>query len=357
LSIFHSIERRASGISDAVAKLRFLRTAGARRRRSFQVFRIGVVACALVICHEVTRAKEKAPAISVPTVAKIVARAASTVWLVEDSSAHRIYSNGLQVSTVYAAQGKPRSYRPYARDTLLDLPVTAAPAGIVFHTTESLILDLEPGLNQALKRTREEVLEHVRRDRLYNFVIDRFGQVYGIVPEEQVAFHAGHSVWSDAGRVYVDLNESFLGVSFEAQTDSVFAPTAAQVHAGRLLTEMLRSRFGIAETACVTHAQVSVNPDNMRLGYHTDWGSNFPFHDMGLDTGYRAPVTAVDVFGFAYDAGFLDAIGGRPWDGLVAAGAQLAHDAAARGMTAEQYRKVLQQKFRQIRRHQNERTG
>jgi len=30
-----------------------------------------------------------------------------------------------------------------------------------------------------------------------------------------------------------------------------------------------------SEGACVTHAQVSVNPANMLIGYHTDWAEIF----------------------------------------------------------------------------------
>ena len=37
---------------------------------------------------------------------------------------------------------------------------------------------------------------------------------------------------------------------------------SAQVYAGRVLTEMLRARYGIPVSNCVAHAQVSVNPAN-----------------------------------------------------------------------------------------------
>ena len=54
------------------------------------------------------------------------------------------------------------------------------------------------------------------------------------------------------------------------------------MHAARILTEMLRGKYHIPASNCVTHAQVSVNPDNMLVGYHTDWAGNFPFLDIGL---------------------------------------------------------------------------
>ncbi len=126
-----------------------------------------------------------------------------------------------------------------------------------------------------LSRSREDLLSHVRSGRLYNFVVDRFGQVFRVVPETQTAFHAGHSIWADATSIYIDLNGSLIGVAFEMKAGET--ATAAQCHAGKLLTEMLRGRYAIQDGNCVTHAQVSVNNDNLRIGYHTDWGSGFPF--------------------------------------------------------------------------------
>ena len=51
---------------------------------------------------------------------------------------------------------------------------------------------------------------------------------------------------------------------------------------------MLRAKYRIPESNCVTHAQVSVNPDNMLVGYHTDWSGNFPFLEtmITLSAGY-----------------------------------------------------------------------
>ena len=88
----------------------------------------------------------------------------------------------------------------------------------------------------------------------------------------------GHSIWADDQYFYVNLNDSFLGVSFEAQTGGDGASvSSAQVRSAAMLTEMLRSRYKIPARNCVTHAQVSVNPSNMQIGYHVDWGSSFPF--------------------------------------------------------------------------------
>jgi N-acetyl-anhydromuramyl-L-alanine amidase AmpD len=259
-----------------------------------------------------------------------------------------LYSNGLEIRSNYKTTSTPRVYRTYDRATLAIQPPQTRPAGIVFHTTESLVAPMEADQIGSLTRNREDVLAHVRRDRLYNFVIDRFGQVFQVVPQDQTAYHAGHSIWADSTHVYIDLNESFLGVAFEMKAGE--APTAAQIHAGKLLTEVLRGAYGIQDANCVTHAQVSVNPSNLRIGFHTDWGGGFPFSDVGLTAGYGAPIAAVELFGFGYDEHLLSAIGGRPWQGLLAAEQQILIDAAAHGALGPRYRTTLQQQYRNLRR-------
>jgi len=172
-----------------------------------------------------------------------------------------------------------------------------------------------------------------------------------VVAETDYANHAGQSIWADERRIYWGLNQSFLGVAFEAQTETQEADgndiaTRAQIDAARVLTEMLRSKYHIAAMNCVTHAQVSVNPQTMRLGYHTDWAANFPFREVGLGDGYQTPIAALTLFGFDYDSAFLQANGRRVWQGLVTAEEQLVRDAAAHGTTLDSYRRTLRQRFR-----------
>jgi hypothetical protein len=276
------------------------------------------------------------------------------VFLVEHNAAADVYSNGLRILADYETTGAPRAYRAFDRATSQLSERETQPAGIVFHTTESLVLPIEAGQELAINRTRGDLLSHVKRDRLYNFVIDRLGQVYRVVPEDQIANHAGNSVWADSKNIFIDLNDSFLGVAFQLRAGE--ETTAAQRHSGKLLTELLRGAYRIADGNCVTHAQVSVNPSNFRIGYHTDWGSGFPFEAVGLAIGYRSHVAAVEVFGFGYDEHLVAALGGRPWEGLLAAEQQILIDAAAHGILSPRYRTNLQQQFQNLRRRKNEKN-
>jgi hypothetical protein len=223
----------------------------------------------------------------------------------------------------------------------------------VFHTTEGDQAPFEPEHRQALKRIGQELLLYVRSKRAYHFVIDRFGRVHRMVVESDTANHAGASVWADSRWLYVGLNASFLGVAFEAQTQSEQPKpdrppiTEAQIRAGKALTEMLRSKYNLAAENCVTHAQVSVNPSNMKIGYHTDWGANFPFRQMGLPDNYQVPNPSLYLFGFEYDPAYTNSTGPDLWTGLAQAEEQVRQAAAARGLTPAEYRKVLQQRFRE----------
>jgi hypothetical protein len=147
----------------------------------------------------------------------------------------------------------------------------------------------------------------------------------------------------------LNLNQSFLGVAFETQTSPGQAETAvnpAQVRSAALLTEMLRQRYGIPAGNCVTHAQVSVNASNLRIGYHIDWASSFPFDQLGLPDNYALPLPAVALFGFEYDASFEHQAGARLYQEAQLAEQVLRDRAAAAHLQVPVYRKALQERYR-----------
>lgn len=340
--------------------MRDLRNALQAREDTRRRFLIGIRAVAVAF----TLAFTLAPQSPRPTLR--ISRASATirpvsaaavppkVWLVEAKPGFEIYSNGLRIDNQFVTNTRARAYRPFDRSTLHATATESRPAGIVFHTTESRMLAFDPSENARLNRNGRNLVGIVAKDHLYHFVIDRFGRVFRAVAETDYANHAGHSIWMDDRRIYWGLNQSFLGVAFEAQTEpgsaAADAATPAQIDAARVLTEMLRAKYHIPAADCVTHAQVSINTESMRIGYHTDWAANFPFREVGLGDGYQTPVAALNLFGFDYDSSFLRANAGRVWPGLVSAEEQLVRDAAAHGVTVERYRRALAQKFREWRR-------
>jgi hypothetical protein len=147
------------------------------------------------------------------------------------------------------------------------------------------------------------------------------------------------------------LNDSFIGISFEAQTGAGEARTSAgnaQVRAAAMLTEMLRSRYKILGRNCVTHAQVSVNPSNMQIGYHVDWASSFPFEKLGLPDNYATPSPAVSLFGFAFDASFEQRAGVRLAAGALEADRELIERARSAHLSPPAYRKQLRRRYLKI---------
>jgi hypothetical protein len=363
------VEKRAAVIDDKVERLRFVRQsiaaheAAARRslsvhqasrRRFYLALRIVSMALLLAVAlvPQASRGVSRRP-LPPPAVARPIAAetAAPKVWLVERQATVEIYSNGLRVENEFLTSTRTRAYRAFDRQGWRTSEIETQPAGMVFHTTESRMAPFEPSQNSRLQRNGRNLLSFIAAHHFYHFVIDRFGRVFRVVAESDYANHAGQSVWTDEKNIYWGLNQSFLGVAFEAQTDaqggeSSDIATRAQIDAARVLTEMLRSKYQIAAMNCVTHAQVSVNPQTMRLGYHTDWAAHFPFREAGLSDGYDTPITALTLFGFDYDSAFLQANGRRVWQGLVTAEEQLVRDAAAHGTTVELYRRTLRQRFR-----------
>jgi hypothetical protein len=274
--------------------------------------------------------------------------APAEVWLVEKSGDWETYSNGLRIDSRFLASTHPRSYTEFPAQGGTPAQRTE-PAGIVFHTTESPQAPFEASENRSLRRIGESLLGYVKRRQAYNFVIDRFGRVFRVVPEEEAANHSGHSAWADERWLYVNLNESFLAVSFEAISpaaaeDAALSP--AQTRAATILVEMLRSRHHFPASNCVTHAQVSVNPDNMRIGLHVDWASGFPFETVGLPDNYATALPSLSVYGFDYDPGFAQRAGDRIKIGIGKASSILAQKAAAAGLSTGDYRKLLRRKYR-----------
>lgn len=271
------------------------------------------------------------------------------VWRVEHSQTTDIYSNGLRVDLTFLVNNRPRTEYPVYALAGASKTVGSGhiPVGIIYHTTESNLAPFEEDDNGRLKQLGRNLLEGIRTERAYHYVIDRFGRVFAVVAETDAANHVGNSIWADSRGIYVNLNDSFIGVSFEGQTDAPDEVTPAQIASGRVLTEMLRSRYHIAAEDCVTHAQVSVNPDRMLIGSHVDWASNFPFRQIGLPDNYSIPLPSIYAFGFDYDETFLRVTGDR-WKGLGLANNQLERQAAIDGAPVEQYRAILRHRYKDI---------
>jgi hypothetical protein len=276
------------------------------------------------------------------------------VYLVDSKDGIESWSNGLHVQTRYTTTNRPREYYVWNRNqpnsTLTQLPAKQ-PAGIVFHTTESTLEELEEQKLRRLKLLGQSLLSYVQKEKAYHYVIDRFGRVYRIVAETDAANHAGKSTWADDQWAYIGLNDSFLAISFETQTrpgDEAPIISQAQVDSGRMLTRMLRARYGIKAQNCVTHAQVSINPSNWQIGYHTDWAGNFPFEAIGLPDNYAQPLGSLYVFGFNYDATFFAATGARMWNGVVGSEDLLREKAQRESISVAQLRNQLRSQYRRL---------
>src|ERR1044072_1673771 len=191
------------------------------------------------------------------------------VWLVEQGEGFERYSNGARIIKTFENANRPRrfpNFQPGAAEATAE--AQSAPVGIVYHTSESVLLPFVEDNSGSIEFRSKNLLAYVRDQKSYNYVIDRFGQIYRVVRDEDAAFHAGNSVWSDGRVVYTGLNESFLGVCFETKADVAEGGeqlTEAQVLSGRLLTQVLRSRYQIDDANCTAHGLVSGNPSNGRI--------------------------------------------------------------------------------------------
>jgi hypothetical protein len=355
------VEFRADRIQDPIRRLRYLRATAQltpRKHRSRAGLRLAAILLTAVVASSCFLLRARMTVAPLPEFALRTApppapgfESVPEVWAVEQNHDFETYSNGLRIDTRRAVENHPRSFHRFTPPPSEQVPgePETRPVGIVFHTTESQQVPFEPDRRAALKQIGESLVEYVRRHRSYNYLIDRFGRVHRIVEELHAANHAGNSVWADDHWVYLGLNDSFLGVSLETRTEpgqEAHTITPAQVRSAAMLVEMLRSRYQIAAANCVTHAQVSVNPSNMRIGWHTDWASAFPFEQVGLPNNYDRPLAAISAFGFEYDATFLQWAGTRLYRGVEAADDRLRTDAASHALSITAYRALLRRHYR-----------
>ena len=273
------------------------------------------------------------------------------IWLVERKTNYERYSNGGRILTDYETDNHPRGYYPLPRRAEGSATtVRRAPIGIVFHTSESDMLPFTPDNNDSIETRTQGLLGYIRKNRSYNYMIDRFGQIYRIVQDDHAANHAGNSIWADKENVYVGLNESFLGVCFETRSDAGAVDeqlTEAQIISGRLLTAILRSRYNIDDTNCVTHGLVSVNPDKMLIGFHHDWVHGFPFDAMGLSDKYQVAPASISEFGCTYDDETLQKMGGVLWPGVKVAEEEFNQRVAQAQLQPEELRRRLRDRYRE----------
>jgi len=306
-----------------------------RARRALNVAGLLVVTAAGLALAAYPRSKPAAPP-RAPVVAPAPEAldplprgvAPARIWMVDSGPGFELYSNGLRIDTTYSVAGEPRRYRVFEAGRGMGIEVHERPVGIVYHTSESDIWPLEESFNEKLRDSSQNLLRYLRKNRVYHYLIDRFGQVFRVVEERDKANHAGMSVWSAGNRVYLNLNGPTIGASFETRWEGgrALPITRAQLEAGRRLTDYLRHKWSIEPEMCVTHGLASVNSRKHLIGHHLDWARGFPFEAFGLPDQYRRASPAVALFGFGYDERFL-AVMGEPWPGVGEAERQLLVDA------------------------------
>jgi hypothetical protein len=270
------------------------------------------------------------------------------VWMAESGEGYEFYSNGARVLTEFETTGPQRRFYRFALESLSSgsdqYELADKPVGIVYHLSEGDLLPFADRYNKSLMHHSRGLLDYARSRELYNYVIDRFGRTYRIVRDEYASNHAGNSLWSDGKSVYVNLSSSFIGICLEGRSGSGNGPDGineAQIYAARVLTVVLRSKYGIEDANCVTHGLVSVNPSNKLMGYHTDWLAGFPFEALGLTNKYNTELVAISRFGFSYDQQYVRAGGGKRWPGLERSDGVLHEAAVVAGVSEEEQRRSL----------------
>jgi N-acetylmuramoyl-L-alanine amidase-like protein len=239
------------------------------------------------------------------------------VWFINKKGNEEKWSNRARIRTELEIDTRSRRYYAIPRGSeAVSGQVRSDVVGIVYHTSESRFMPYDPEFNKDLIRTSQGLASYIRGKKLYNYLIDRSGDIFRIVRDDQVANHSGNSIWADGKYTYVGLNDSFIGICFESSVDSPEEKlTDPQIKSGKELTDVLRNKYNIDDANCTTHGLVSINPKTMMFAFHHDWVRDFPFAKMGLSDKYKVPPANISDYGFTYDEEIIEKLDGKLWEG------------------------------------------
>jgi hypothetical protein len=272
------------------------------------------------------------------------------VWFVGKKGNIESWSNRAKIRTEFETNSEQRRYYAIPRGSdSLGGELRSDIVGIVYHTSESHIDPFTPEYSESIQRSTQGLIQYViRPDKKYNYLIDRIGDIYRIVRDDQAAYHAGHSIWADNKNIYVGLNHSFIGICFESTVKSGADEilTEAQIKSGRELTDVLRSKYNIDDANCTTHGLVGISKETGFIGRKQDWIRNFPFDLMGLTDKYKVSLPSVSEYGFTYDDEVLQKLDGKLWEGAIIAEREFKKRAEKAGKDPETLRLQLLERYK-----------
>lgn len=105
-----------------------------------------------------------------------------------------------------------------------------------------------------------------------HYLIDTEGRLFRLVPEDKVAWHAGHSFWRRQSR----LNETAIGVELQNATLGQTPFTSAQIETLKQLLSDLIIRYDIPFQNIVAHSDIAPTRK-------VDVGSAFPWKALARD--------------------------------------------------------------------------
>lgn len=103
---------------------------------------------------------------------------------------------------------------------------------------------------------KKSALAKLRRNGEAHYFVDKEGQIYQLIQDNRVAYHAGKSMWH--GRMAVD--NFTIGIEIEGLHTEL--PTSAQEKSLTALLGDLKSKFKVTDDRVVTHSMVAYGVPN-----------------------------------------------------------------------------------------------
>jgi N-acetyl-anhydromuramyl-L-alanine amidase AmpD len=132
-------------------------------------------------------------------------------------------------------------------------------------------------LHHIADKNFDAAIETLKENRVSShYIINENGEIFELVEEKNIAYHAGHSYW----RGEDGLNKSSIGIEFFNKSPFEKKFSKKQIASGIFLIKKIIKKYKIKPINIVGHSDIAYFPDNGKLDRKQDPSHLFPWEEL-----------------------------------------------------------------------------